>query len=143
MISHYNDIVIKNKLFIDFVGELIKDQPNLDFVFSKDMLDKINGVKPKAGIQSRLLSASELANINARNNIATQPSDIDASDLIKIVSTIFVLVKYFNFDKKIIENSKVMEYYDRLIKKHEMNATKDGFTEIIEDLIPIVVKLLK
>lgn len=143
--SHYNDLKTKNKKFIDFVGELIKDQKDLDFVFSKEMLDKINGVKPRAGIETLSLNAAQLANMHMQRNIHTQPRDIDFAESIQIVSIIFILVKYYNFDKKLIENSKIMQYYNLLLekhKKHKANIRDDGFEKTIDSLFTIVDKLL-
>lgn len=145
MNSHYNNLKTKNKKFIDFVGELIKDQKDLDFVFSKEMLDKINGVKPRAGIETLSLSAAQLANMHRQRNIHTQPIDIDFVELMQIVSIMFILIKYYNFDKKLIENSKIMQYYNLLLekhKKHKANMSDDSFEKTIDNLFPIVNKLL-
>jgi hypothetical protein len=143
---NYNNLMTENKLFIDFLGELIKDRQELDFIFSKDMFDKINMVKPRAGIQSLSLNATQLANAQGQRNIETQPGDMDVDDLIKVVSIIFILVKYYNFDKQLIEKSKVMEYHNRLLTKYQKNKSNivaDSFEKITEDLFSIVKKILK
>jgi tRNA(Ile)-lysidine synthase TilS/MesJ len=129
-----------------YVRELIKDRQELDFIFSKDMFDKINMVKPRAGIQSLSLNATQLANAQGQRNIETQLRDMDVDDLIKVVSIIFILVKYYNFDKQLIEKSKVMEYHNRLLMKYQKNKSNivaDSFEKITEDLFSIVKKILK
>ena len=143
---NYNNLMIENKLFIDFLGELIKDRQELDFIFPKDMFDKINGVQPRAGIQSLSLNTTQLANAQARRNIEAQPRDVDVDDLVNVVSIIFILVKYYNFDKKLIEKSKAMEYHNRLLVKYQKNKSNivaDSFEKITEDLFSIVKKILK
>ena len=142
MNTHFNRLREDKELFLQFVGEVIKDEKYFDFALPKKMSDKINGVRTVSPFESRGMNRAQIENIERQRGLQTQPKETDILDLMKLNAIFFILTKYFKIDKTIINDSKAMEYYNILVEKNDkrIKNDKDPLSENINDLLKNIKK---
>jgi hypothetical protein len=144
MNTHFNRLREDKEFFLQFVGELIKDEKYFDFALPKQMSDKINGVRTVSPFESKGMNKIQIENIERQRGLQTQSKETDVLDLMKLNAIFFILTKYFKIDKTIINDSKAMEYYNILIEKNDkrIKNDKDPLSENLNDLLENIKKYI-